>query len=174
LTVPHPRSFAAALLLLSAAPAAAQTADTTRPTNAAMRDIIVRWNADWGRARLSGDTATLERMLPASYTAKFGDQTMSREEFLASAKSPPPEVTLTRFDAKVLTVQSDSTGWTATIEEKLEFTRRGENGAVDHRSALWVIRDRWERVNGQWALVMGEVVGNETWRNGAKPPFGDW
>ena len=166
------------LLCLSLAllplPLAAQASDTARMTPAAMREIISRWNAEWGRARVARDTATLERMLPASYTARFGNQTMTREEFMASAKSPPPEVTLTRFDATVLTVQPDSTAWIATVEEKLEFTRRSDDGTLDRRSALWVIRDRWEQVDGRWQLVVGEVVGNETWRNGVKPPFQDW
>ena len=160
-------------LLSPAGPAFAQ-ADTTRPTPAAMREIVVRWNADWARARMSGDTATLERMLPAEYTASFGGATMSRAEFMESVKAPPPEITLTRFEPRVLTVQADSAGYTAVIQEKLEFTRRAEDGTVDRRAALWVIRDRWERVDGRWQLVLGEVVGNETWRGGARPPFRDW
>ena len=143
-------------------------------TPAAMRDIVVRWNEDWGRARLALDTATLERMLPAEYTASVGGETMSREDFMAVAKSPPPEIRLTRFDTRVLTIQPDSTWWVATIQEKLEFTRKNQDGTLDRRAALWIIRDRWDKVNGQWRLVHGEVIGNETWRNGAKPPFADW
>ena len=168
----HPGVLALGLLCL-AVPATAQT-DTTRPSPAAMREIVVRWNADWARARLSKDTAALERMLHSSYTARFGPTTMSRAEFLESAKSPPPEITLTRFEPLVLTVQADSAGYTAVIQEKLEFTRRADDGTLDRRSALWVIKDRWERVGGTWQLVLGEVVGNETWRGGARPPFQDW
>ena len=168
----HPGIIALGLLCL-AVPAAAQT-DTTRPSPATMREIVVRWNADWGKARLALDTAVLERMLPASYTARVGGETMSREEFMNVAKSPPPEIHLTRFDASVLTVQPDSTWWIATVQEKLEFTRRNEDGTLERRAALWIIKDRWEKVNGQWAPVFGEVVGNETWRKGARPPFSDW
>jgi hypothetical protein len=168
----HPALFAVGLLCL-AVPATAQT-DTTRPSPAAMREMVVRWNADWARARLARDTAALERMLPSGYTAKFGEATMSRAEFMETVKSPPPEITLSRFEPLVLTVQGDSAGYTAVIQEKLEFTRRADDGTMDRRSALWVIKDRWERVGGSWQLVLGEVVGNETWRGGTRPPFRDW
>ena len=168
----HPGMLALGLLCL-AVPATAQT-DTTRPSPAAMREMVVRWNTDWARARIARDTATLERMLPASYTARLGAATMSRAEFIASVKSPPPEITLSRFEPLVLTVQGDSAGYTAVIQEKLEFTRRADDGTLDRRSALWVIKDRWERVGGTWQLVLGEVVGNETWRGGTRPPFQDW
>jgi hypothetical protein len=164
----------AALFLVCTAPIAAGQAGGPEPGNAAMREIVVRWNAEWGRARVALDTATLERMLPANYTAAVGGATMSREEFMAVAKSPPPEIHLTRFDSRVLTIQPDSTGWIATIQEKLEFTRKSDDGTLDRRAALWIIKDRWEKVNGQWMPVFGEVVGNETWRNGARPPFADW
>lgn len=93
---------------------------------------------------------------------------------MKSVLAPPPGVTVTRFEARVLTMQPDSTAWVAVIQEKLEFTRRGDDGTVDRRSALWVIKDRWERAGDQWQLVLGEVVGNETWRGGARPPFADW
>ena len=167
-----------ALLSLSLAllplPLTAQTSDTARMTPAAMREIVTRWNNEWSRARVALDTATLERMLPPQYTARLGTQVMSRQEFMGSVLAPPAGVTLTRFEARVLTVQPDSTAWVAVIQEKLEFTRRADDGTIDRRSALWVIKDRWEQVDGRWQLVAGEVVGNETWRNGVKPPFQDW
>lgn len=139
-----------------------------------IRDTIVAWNAAWGQARMAVDTAAFNRLLSANYSASMNGQPMSRAEFLAGVSAPPPGVTMTRFDVRVLAIVRTQDGWDAVIEEKIEFDRRAADGTTEHTFHLWVIRDHWTQVNGRWEMVRGEVIGNESWRGGSRPPFSDW
>jgi hypothetical protein len=179
-------SAALIAVCMSATPLRAQAAATTAGSTALtaptaptidkseIRTIIAGWNERWGKARLALDSATLERMLPPDYYAVFGGERMDRATFIEGVLNPPAGIVLRRFDPAVLSVHQSGDEWIAVIEEKLEVDRTGEDGTVQRTYHLWIIKDVWKQVDGEWVLVSGEVVSNEGWRGGSRPPFEDW
>lgn len=160
-------------LVARATPAAAQEAPAV--SAAAAREAIAEGNRAWGRARVAYDRATFERMLAPDFWVQFPDRRVNRQEFIEQISTRMPGARLTRFDASVLTVEpAPDGGWTAVIQEKLEFERPGPDGRPVKGYALWITRDGWRETGGQWQITSSEAIGVETWRGGATPPFADW
>jgi hypothetical protein len=157
---------------LSAA-ALAPAQETPRLTPSEARKIIADGNIAWGKARVALDQATFQRMLAPDFYVQLPDQKMTRQQFLDRISSNPPAGKLTRFDASVLTVTPSASigGWVAIIQEKLEYERADGQGKT---YALWITRDGWKKTGDRWVVTFSEAVGNEFWRDGAKPPFRDW
>lgn len=140
-------------------------------SRAEARKIIVDLNREWGKARVSFDKPTFERMLAPDFYVQLPDQKLTRREFIDEISAPPRGGKLTRFDVEVFTVEPSGDAWVAVIEEKLEFARADEKETV---YSLWVTRDRWKKFGDRWMALSSEAIGNESWRDGAKPPFRDW
>ena len=161
------------LILSAVAPAPVSAGETQPPASlsrAQARKIIGDLNRQWGRARVEHDRATLDRMLAPEFYVQLRDRRLTRAEFLDQISAPGGGGRLTRFDVTVLTVEPDGDGWIAVIEEKLEFVPEGRPAAY----SLWITRDRWKRFGDRWMALSSEAIGNEAWKNGAKPPLIDW
>lgn len=161
---------AGALLSIAASfPSIGAEAPTLTPAEA--RRIIADGNREWGRARVALDHAAFERTLAPDFYVQLRDRRISRAEFLGMISSNPPGGKLVRFDASVLTVEPSAGGWVAVIQEKLEYESTDGKGKV---YSLWITRDGWKKVDNRWVVTFSEAIGNESWRDGAKPPFRDW
>ena len=158
-----------AVLSVFSMPLAGQTPPTL--SRAEARKIIVDLNREWGKARVAFDKPTFEKMLAPDFYVQLADQKMTRKEFIDEISAPPRGVKLTRFDVEVLTVEPSGDAWTAVIEEKLEFARADGKGAV---YSLWVTRDRWKNFGDRWMALSSEAIGNESWKDGARPPVPNW
>lgn len=165
--------FVAALLALAAvSPLGAAAAP--KLTVADARKIIAAGNVEWGKARVALDHAAFERTLaPDFYVGMPDGKKITRPEFLEMISSQPKGGKLVRFDASVLTVEPTPSAdvWIATIQEKLEFERTDGGPRV---YSLWVTRDTWKKLGDRWVVTSSEAIGDEFWRDGAKPPFKDW
>jgi hypothetical protein len=85
-----------------------------------------------------------------------------------------PRSRLTRFDAEILTVQKTEDGWSVVITEKLESERVTDDGKTERVCGLWVTRDGWRETDEGWVATFSEVIGNEGWAPGQRPPFKSW
>jgi hypothetical protein len=140
-------------------------------SRAEARKIIVDLNREWGTARVAFDKPKFEKMLAPDFHVQLPDQKLTRKEFIDEISAPSRGGKLTRFDVEVLTVAPSGDAWVALIEEGLEFARADGKGTV---YSLWVTRDRWKKFGDRWMALSSEAIGNESWRDGAKPPFRDW
>ena len=164
----------AAVLAALAAVSPLEAAEAPKLTPAEARRIIAEGNREWGRARVALDTAVFERTLaPDFYVGMPDGRKITRPEFLEMISSQPKGGKLVRFDASVLTVQATPSPdvWIATIQEKLEIERTDGKPRV---YSLWITRDTWKKTGDHWSVTSSEAVGDEFWRDGAKPPFKDW
>jgi len=158
-----------ALFSLLATPLPAQAPSTL--SRAEARKIIIDLNREWGKARVAFDKPTFEKMLAPDFYVQLPDQKLTRQEFIDEISARSRGGKLTRFDVEVFTVEPSGDAWVAVIEEKLEFARADGKGTV---YSLWVTRDRWKKFAERWMALSSEAIGNESWRDGAKPPFRDW
>ena len=133
------------------------------------RKIIAEGNIKWGKARVDFDKKTFEEMLSPDFYVIIGERKISRQEFIDGISFQPPGGKLLRFDATVLTVQQTPEGWVAIIHEKIE--RETPAGKI---YSLWITKDGWKKEGDKWLITFSEALGNESWRDGSKPPFRDW
>ncbi len=160
--------IAASILAFALLSFGSQDAPKLSPAEA--RKIIADGNVEWGKARVALDKPTFERMLAPDFYVQLQDRKLTRAEFIDGISSNPPGLKLIRFDASVLTVRPEKDGtWVALIYEKLEFERAGEKIYT-----LWITRDGWKQMDGQWRILFSEEMGSEWWGRGAKPPFPNW
>jgi hypothetical protein len=100
-----------------------------------------------------------------------GDRRLNRQQFIDRISSYPPGVTLTRFDAHVLTVAPNGHDWVAIILEKVEYERKDSSGKTEKEYWTWVTRDDWRKVAGdRWLILYSEEVSHEKWK-GTLPPL---
>ena len=73
-----------------------------------------------GKARVALNKNTFEKMLAPDLYVQFKDRRLTRQQFIDLISSFPPGVTLTRFDASVLTVEpnGDDSGGDNTGEAR--------------------------------------------------------
>jgi hypothetical protein len=128
--------------------------------------------------------ASLAVTIPVSLAGQ-GSQTVSRAEARNAIQDGNiewgkarvalrPGVTLTRFDARVLSVEPKGDDWVAIILEKLEFERKADDGKTERVYAVWVTRDAWRKVSSdKWVFLFSEEVGHEQWQ-GTIPPLANW
>jgi hypothetical protein len=140
-------------------------------SRAEARKIIIDLNREWGKARVAFDKPTFEKMLAPDFYVQLPEQKLSRREFIDEISASPRGGKLTRFDVTVFTVEPSGDAWVAVIEEKLEFARADGKGTV---YSLWVTRDRWKKFGDRWMAFSSEALGNESWKDGTKPPFPNW
>src|SRR6185369_12299164 len=120
-----------------------------------------------GKARVAYDRAVFEKMLASDFWVKTGpaNPRQDRNQFIGMVSAQGP-AKLVRFDASVLTVQPDGDdGWVAIIREKLESEGTRPDGTPMHAYALWITRDGWRKVDGEWKIAYSEAVSVEQWLN---------
>ena len=128
----------------------------------------------WGKARVAIDKNAFEKMLAPTLYVQVGDRRLNRQQFIDRISSFPPGVTLTRFDARALTVAPNGHDWVAIILERLEYERKDSNGKTEKEYWAWVTRDGWRKVAGdRWLLLYSEEVSHEKWK-GTPPPLANW
>ena len=166
---------------LGAVAAIGQTPAATTPARLSLaeaREGIVAATKRWDQARLALDTAALSRALLPEFSAVISpmnaDSRLARAEFLAAILTPPAGPRLTRFDSSILTVIRTPTGFETVVQEKLEFTGQNSAGADTRQYALWVTRDGWRQVDGEWRLASSVAIGMQGWNAPTRPPFADW
>ena len=89
------------------------------------RGVIQDGNIEWGKARVAIDKNTFERMLAPDLYVQYSDRRLTRQQFIDRISSYPPGVSLTRFDASVLTVEPNGDDWVAIILERIEYEKDG-------------------------------------------------
>jgi hypothetical protein len=139
-----------------------------------VRKAIADGNIAWGKARVSLDTKTFEQYLAPDFYVQLNARKITRQEFIDHISKLPPGVTLTRFDAFPLTIEQKDDTWVAIIEEKLEATRKMDDGKTLKSYTLSMTRDGWKKTSeGKWIILYSEQVGVERWR-GDPPPIPEW
>ena len=127
--------------------------------------MIQDGNIEWGKARVAIDKNTFERMLAPDLCVQFSDRRLTRQQFIDRISSYPPGVSLTRFDASVLTVEPNGDDWVAIILERIEYEKDGPGGKTEKEYAAWVTRDGWGKVSSdKWVILFSEEVGQEHWK----------
>lgn len=163
-------------LLAAAMPAAVVGQGSQTVSRAEARKVIQDGNIAWGKARVALDKNTFEKMLaPApDFYVQLSDRRLTRQEFIDRISAPPPGVTLTRFDASVLTVEPKGDDWVAIIFEKLEIERKGADGKTEKEYIVSMTRDGWRKVSSdKWLILFSEQVSQEHWK-GTPPPLANW
>ena len=126
------------------------------------RKAIQDGNVEWGRARVACDKHAFEKLLAPTLYVQLGDRRLSRQQFIDRISSSPPGISLTRFDAHVLTVAPKGGDWVAIILEELEFERKDSQGKTEKEYWVWVTRDGWRKVDGdRWLILYSEEVSHE-------------
>jgi hypothetical protein len=138
------------------------------------RKAIEAGYAEWGIARVAKDKDTFEKMLSPDLYVQLSDRRLTRQQFIDRISSYPQGVTLTRFEASVLTIEPKGNDWVATIVEKIEYERKDAEGRIDKVYMAWVTRDGWRRVTSDKRQVLfSEEISHEQWK-GAPPPIANW
>jgi hypothetical protein len=155
-------------------PAALVGQSSQTVSRAEARKAIQDGNIEWGKARVAIDKDTFEKMLAPDLYVQLSDRRLTRQQFIDLISSYPPGVSLTRFDASVLTVEPNGDGWVAIILERIELERKGPDGKTEKEYAAWVTRDGWRKVSSdKWVILFSEEVGHENWKRTA-PPLANW
>jgi hypothetical protein len=143
-------------------------------SRAEARKAIQEGNIAWGKARVAIDKSVFEKMLAPDLYVQFSDRRLTRQQFINRISSYPPGITLTRFDANVLTVEPSGDDWVAIILEKIEFEHKDSDGKTEKEYAAWITRDGWRKVSSdKWLILFSEEVGHEQWK-GSAPPLENW
>ena len=140
-------------------------------SSAEARKAIQAGYVEWAKARLAMDKNTIERLLAPDLYVQTPDRKLTRQEFIdALFKS---SLTLTRFDATVLTVEPRGNDWSVLIFEKVEVETKGKDGKAGKEYRVLVARDGWRELNdNQWTLLSSEPLGQQRWQE--RPPIANW
>ena len=85
--------------------------DSQTANQAEARKVIQGGDIAWGKARVAIDKNTFEKMLAPDLYVQFKDRRLTRQQFIDRISSHPSGVTLTRYDASVLTVEPSGDDW---------------------------------------------------------------
>src|SRR5579864_3191298 len=143
-------------------------------SRAEARKVIQDGNIEWGKARIAIDKNTFQKMLAPDLYIQLSDRRLTRQQFIDRISLHPPGVTLTRFDASVLTVEPNGDDWVALIFEKLEIERKSTDGKTEKEYVVSITRDGWRKVSSdKWLILFSEQVSQEHWK-GTSPPLANW
>ena len=92
------------------------------------------------------DKNTVERMLAPDLYVQTATRRATRQEYLDYLYTRP--LSLTRFDATVLTVEPSGNDWTVLVFEKLEGQLKDKSGKTSKIYIWGVARDGWGQTNG--------------------------
>ena len=128
------------LAVIATAASVAQSAPAITPAEA--RTAIQAGYAQWAKAVVAPmDRNTVEKMLAPDLSVQTATRKVTRQEFIDTIFTRP--LTLTRFDASVLTVEPKGNDWSVLVFEKLEGVLKDKDGKTS-KVYLWgVARDAW-------------------------------
>jgi len=144
------------------------------PSNDSVRKEIDAMYEEWGAARVSLDREKMEKILAPEFYALLNGRKIPRDEFVQRVSEKRQGSTLTRFDAKVLTVQRTKDSFTVVITEKIEFEITGPDKKPLKVYSFWVTRDNCRKEDEKWIVTSSEAIGYENWKPGTAPPIQDW
>jgi hypothetical protein len=158
------------LAVIVTAAAGAQSAPAV--SSAEARKAIQAGYAEWAKAVVAPmDKKTVESMLGPDLYVQTPSRKLTRQEFIDALFSRP--LSLTRFDATVLTVEPQGNDWAAIVFEKLEGEIKDENGKTIKVYIMGVARDGWGKSNdNQWTIRFSEQLGQQ--RSQESPPVASW
>jgi hypothetical protein len=141
-----------------------------------VRPALTAVNKAWSQVRLTYDSAAAEKLLTPDFYVQINGNRMTRQEFIRSVSQRRPNAKLVRFDNPLLSITKDANKeeYVAAVMEKLETEVARTDGGVDKIYSLWITRDGYRRVGGNWQIMFSEAVSFQSWGNGQKPPFSDW
>ena len=158
------------LAVIVTAPAGAQSAPAVNSTEA--RKAIQAGYVEWDKARVAMDKNTIERLLAPDLYVQTPDRKLTRQEFIDALFNS--SLTLTRFDATVLTVEPRGNDWAVLVLEKLEGEIKDKSGKTTKVYVMGVARDGWGKLNdNQWTLLWSEQLGQQRWKD-ESPPIANW
>ena len=157
-------------LILTAA-AGAQSAPAMNSTEA--RKEIEAAYIVFGKAAVGPmDKITMEKMLGPDLYVQTATRRATRQEYLDYLYTRP--LTLTRFDATVLTVEPRGNDWAVLVFEKLEGQLKDKNGKTSKIYIWGVARDGWgKRNDNQWTVLFSEELGGPQISE-ELPPIANW
>jgi hypothetical protein len=158
------------LAVMVTAAAGAQSAPAVSSADA--RKAIEAGYAEWAKAVVAPmDKKTVERMLGPDLTVQTATRKLTRQEFIDAIFTRP--LSLTRFDATLLTVEPRGNDWAALVFEKLEGDLKDESGKTTKVYIMGVARDGWGKLNdNQWGILFSEQLGQQ--RSQGSPPIANW
>ena len=159
------------LTVIVAARAAAQTAPAINATEA--RKAIEGAYVVFGKAAVAPmDKNTFEKMLAPDLYVQAKTRRATRQEYLDYIYNRP--LTLTRFDATVLTVEPKDNYWDVLVFEKLEGQLKHKDGKTSKIYIWGVARDGWGlRNDNQWTVLYSEQLGGPQ-ESEDLPPIANW
>ena len=99
-------------------------------------------------------------MLGPDLYVQTATRKVTRQEYLDELFSRP--LTLTRFNATVLTVEPRGNDWAVLIFEKIEGETKDEDGKTSKVYIMGVARDGWGILNdNQWTVLFSEQLGQQ-------------
>jgi hypothetical protein len=117
------------------------------------------------------DKNTVERMLAPDLYVQTASRRATRQEYLDYLYTRP--LTLTRFDATVLTVEPRGNDWSVLIFAKAQVETKDKDGKTSKGYRVLVARDGWGKLNdNQWTLLSSEPLGQRRWQE--SPPIANW
>jgi hypothetical protein len=165
------RTLASTLVaVIVTAAAGAQSAPAMSPTEA--RKAIEAAYIVFGKAAVGPmDKNTMEKMLAPELYIQTATRRATRQEYLDYLYTRP--LTLTRFDATVLTVEPRGNDWAVLVFEKLEGQVKDKNGKTSKLYIWGVARDGWGLRNDQWTVLYSEELGGPQ-TSQETPPITNW
>ena len=160
----------ALLAIIVTAAAGAQSAPVV--SSAEARKAIEAGYAKWAKAVVAPmDKKTVEKMLGPDLTVQLPSRKLTRQEFIDALFTRP--LSLTRFDATVLTVEPRGNDWAALVFEKLEGEIKDKDGKTTKVYIMGVARDGWGKLNdNQWGIIFSEQLGKQ--QSEETPPIPNW
>jgi hypothetical protein len=158
------------LVVIVTAAAGAQSAPAISSEEA--RKAIEAGYATWAKAVVAPmDKKTVESMLGPDLYVQTPSRKLTRQEFIDALFTRP--LSLTRFDATVLTVEPRGNDWAALVFEKLEGQIKDKDGKTTKVYIMGVARDGWGKLNdNQWGIVFSEQLGKQ--QSEETPPVANW
>jgi hypothetical protein len=158
------------LAVILTAAAGAQSTPAISPAEA--RKAIEAGYAQWAKAVVAPmDKKTVESMVGPDLTVQTATRKLTRQEYLDALFTRP--LSLTRFNATVLTVEPRGNDWAALVFEKIEGETKDQSGKTTKVYIMGVARDDWGILNGnQWGITFSEQLGKQQSQD--TPPVANW
>jgi hypothetical protein len=158
------------LAVIVTAAAGAQSAPAV--SSAEARKAIEAGYVEWAKAVVAPmDKNTIARMLAPDLYVQTPSRKLTKQEFIDAILTRP--LSLTRFDATVLTVEPRGNDWAALVFEKLSGEIKDKSGKTTKIYIMGVARDGWGKLNdNQWTILFSEQLGQQ--RSEESPPIANW
>jgi len=159
------------LAVIVTAAAGAQSAPAM--SSAEARKAIESAYVVFGKAAVAPmDKNTMERMLAPDLYVQTATRRATRQEYLDYLYTRP--LSLTRFNATVLTVEPRGNDWAVLVFEKLEGQLKDKSGKTSKIYIWGVARDGWgQRNDNQWTVLYSEELGGPQ-TSEEIPPIPNW